>query len=86
MSYRPRDEPPPRGGGRNRDVDFQGERRSRKTHVSTTDPEARFYCKGKQQGAQLCYLGQVLTENRHGLVVDVELTEANRAGRAGSGA
>ena len=83
MSYRPRDEPPPRGGGRNRDADFQGERRSRETHVSTTDPEARLYCKGKQQGAQLCYLGQVLTENRHGLVVDVELTEANgRAERA----
>ena len=77
-SYRPRDEPgPPKGGGRNRDVDFQGERRSRETHESTTDPEARLYRKGKQQGAQLCYLGHVLTENRNGLVVDVELTEAN---------
>ena len=36
------------------------------THESTTDPEAR-----------LCYLGRVLCENRHGLVVDVELTEAD---------
>ncbi len=84
-SYRPRDEQPPRGGGRNRDADprsrrgqaFQGERRSRETHESTTDPEARLYRKGKQQGAQLCYLGHVLTENRNGLVVDVELTEAD---------
>ena len=77
-SYRPRDEPgPPTGGGRNRDADFQGERRSRDTHESTTDPEARLYRKGKQQGAQLCYLGHVLTENRNGLVVDVELTEAD---------
>ena len=85
-SYRPRDEQrPPKGGGRNRDADprsrrgqaFQGERRSRETHVSTTDLEARLYRKGKQQGAQLCYLGHVLTENRHGLVVDVELNEAN---------
>ena len=76
-SYRPRDEQaPPRGGGRNRDADFRGERRSRDTHVSTTDPEARRCRKDKQQGAQLCYLGHVLTENRHGLVVDVELTEA----------
>ena len=49
-------------------------------HVSTTDPEARLDRMGKQQGAQLCYLGHVLTENRHGLVVDVELTEAD--GRA----
>ena len=77
-SYRPRDEPgPPKGGGRNRDADFQGERRGRETHESTTDPEARLYRKGKQQGAQLCYLGHVLTENRNGLVVDVDLTEAN---------
>ena len=76
-SYRPRDEQgPPKGGGRNRDADFEGERRSRDTHASTTDPEARLYRKGKQQGAQLCYLGHVLTENRNGLVVDVELTEA----------
>ena len=56
------------------------EARRRETHVSTTGPEARLYGKGKQQGAQLCYLGHVLTENRHGLVVDVELTEAD--GRA----
>ena len=76
-SYRPRDEPPPKGGGRNRDADFQGERRSCDTHVSTTDPEARLYRKGKQQEARLCYLGHVLTENRYGLVVDVELTEAD---------
>ena len=79
-SYRPRDEQGPRGGGRNRDADFSGERRSRDTHVSTTDPEARLYRKGKQQEARLCYLGHVLTENRHGLLVDVELTEAD--GRA----
>ena len=85
-SYRPRDEPgPPKGGGRNGDADprsrrgqaFQGERRSRETHESTTDPEARLYRKGKQQGAKLCYLGHVLTENRNGLVVDIELTEAD---------
>ena len=76
-SYRPRDEQPPKGGGRNRDADFQGQRRSRNTHVSTTDPEARLYRKGKQQEARLCYLGHVLTENRYGLVVVVELTEAD---------
>ena len=79
-SYRPRDERPPddgQRGGRNHDVDFKGERRRRDTHESTTDPEARLYRKGKQQAARLCYLGHVLTENRHGLVVDVELTEAD---------
>ena len=77
-SYRPRDEQgPPKGGGRNQPRDFQGERRRRETHESTTDPEARLYRKGKQQAARLCYLGHLLTENRHGLVVDVELTEAD---------
>ena len=33
-----------------------------------------------REKAQLCYLGHLLTEHRHGLVMDVELTEAN--GRA----
>ena len=63
---------PPKGGDRNRDADFSGERRRHETHVSSTDPEARLYRQGKQQGAQLCYLGHVQSENRHGLVVDVE--------------
>ena len=45
-SYRPRDrQEPPRGGGRNPDVDFRGRQRSRDTHVSATDPEAQLYTK-----------------------------------------
>ena len=35
------DEPPSEGGGRNREADFHGEKRSNETHASTTDPEAR---------------------------------------------
>ena len=76
-SYRPRDEQPPRAAGATAMRTSRVERRSRDTHVSTTDPEARLYRKGKQQEARLCYLGHVLSENRHGLVVDVELTEAD---------
>ena len=80
-SYRPRDDQdPPSGGGRNQEVDFRGQRRRSDTHVSSTDPAARLYKKALGQAAKLSYLGHVLTENRHGLVVDVELTEAN--GRA----
>jgi len=79
-SYRPRDDQdPPAGGGRNPEVDFRGQRRRRETHVSSTDPEALLMKKG-QQAAKLSYLGHLLTENRHGLVVDVELTQAT--GRA----
>ena|SRR5438034_371480 len=68
------DEPP--SGGRNGERDFQGERRSNDTHASTTDPEARLYRKGKGKEAKLSYIGNALTENRHGLVVAAELGSA----------
>jgi transposase len=81
-SYRPRDEQDgPSGGrkddGRNREVDFRGQRRSRETHVSATDPQAQLYTKAPGHTAKLCYMGHLLTENRHGLVLDLELTEAS---------
>jgi hypothetical protein len=68
------DEPP--SGGRNGERDFHGERRSNDTHASTTDPEARLYRKGKGKEAKLSYIGNALTENRHGLVVEAELGSA----------
>ena len=71
------DEPPPGGGGRNPEVDWRGQRRSNATHRSATDPEARLARKGDSQAAKLCYAGHSLTENRHGLIVECELTEAN---------
>jgi transposase len=70
-----RDEP--RGPGRNPTVDFHGEKRTNETHVSPSDPEAKLYRKGKGQAAKLYYMGHVLMEHRHGLPVDVEVTEAN---------
>ena len=76
-SFRPKDgsgEPP--APGRNGERDFHGERRSNETHASTTDPEARLYRKGPGQPAKLAYLGHVLMENRHALVVDTRLTQA----------
>jgi transposase len=71
------DEEPPRPGGRNPEVDWRGQRRSNATHRSTTDPEARLARKGDSQAAKLCYAGHSLTENRNGLIVDCELTEAS---------
>jgi transposase len=65
------------GGGRNRHVDFRGERRKNDTHGSTTDPEARMYTKGDRQGAKLSYLGHIVIENRNGLVVGAEVTLAD---------
>ena len=77
-SFRPSDEedPPSEGSGRNREVDFRGERRSNETHRSTTDPEARLAKKGKGKEAKLCFGAHVLMDNREGLVVDVRFTPA----------
>ena len=63
-------------GGRNAGRDFHGERRSNATHRSTTDPEALLARKSAAVAAKLCYAGHVLLENRSGLIVDMELTQA----------
>lgn len=79
-SVRPRDgsdRPPSGGGGRNAEADFHGHKRTNDTHVSTTDPEARLYKKGKGKEAKLCFMGHGLMENRHGLLVDASLTQAD---------
>ena len=51
-------------------VNFHGERRSNTTHQSTTDPDSRLAKKTRGSEAKLAYVGEVLMENRHGLVVD----------------
>jgi transposase len=70
------DPPPDDPAGRNPTVNFRGEPRANDTHASTTDPDARLYKKGKGHEAKLAYLGHVLTENRHGLIVDALVTHA----------
>ncbi|MDQ0475462.1 IS5 family transposase [Labrys wisconsinensis] len=70
-------EPPKDGGGRNADADFHGQRRTNETHASTTDPDARLYRKGAGKEARLCFMGHGLMENRHGLIVDACLTQAD---------
>ena len=79
-SFRPKDkpgsdEPPPDDPG-NPTVNFRGEKRSNATHQSTTDPEARLAKKGRGFEAKLAYTGHALMENRHGLLVDFQLTHA----------
>ena len=68
------DKPP--DGGRNGERDFRAEKRSNETHASTTDSDARLYRKGTGQESRLCYMGHVLMENRHGLIVNAVLTRA----------
>ncbi|HUG41132.1 MAG TPA: IS5 family transposase [Longimicrobiales bacterium] len=74
-SFRPKDEPP-KGGGRNPDVDFRGQRRSNETHASRTDPDARLAKKGPGRESKLAYQANALMDNRHGLIVDTEVLHA----------
>jgi transposase len=54
-------------------VDFHGEIRSNDTHESSSDADARLARKSGGHEAKLAYCGNVLIENRNGLVVDTEL-------------
>ena len=81
-SFQPKDE-----SGRNSDdkpddpgnptVNFHGQKRSNKTHQSTTDADLRLFKKTKGSEAKLAYQGHVLMENRNGLVVNATLTLAS---------
>ena len=68
---------PPTDDPGNPTVDFKGEKRRNDTHESKTDEESRLARKGNGQEAKLAYSGSVMIENRHGLVVDVEVLQAN---------
>jgi len=73
-SFRPKDD---EAGDNNGWGDFRGRRRSNETHESKTDPQARLLRKGRGREAKLCLLGHALMENRHGLLVDLRVSEAN---------
>jgi transposase len=78
-SFKPKDVPPaePPVKGKNVDANFHGEKRSNKTHESTTDPEARLARKSMATPAKMSYAGHLLMEHRNALIVDVELTQAD---------
>jgi hypothetical protein len=57
-------------------VDFHGEKRSNETHESTTDPDARLARKGSGKEAKLSYNGNLVVENRNGIIMDTETWEA----------
>jgi hypothetical protein len=63
---------PPEDPG-NPSIDFHGQERRNDTHASTTDPEAKLARKSGGHESKLAYCGNVLIENRNGLVVDTEL-------------
>jgi transposase len=75
-SFRPIGEPTPPPSDDdpgNPTVNFRGEKRSNKTHRSTTDPDTRLARKNHHGPAVLGYQATVLTENRHGLIVQTDV-------------
>jgi hypothetical protein len=68
--------PPPIDRGSNPTLNYRNEKRSNKTHESVTDRFARLFKKSTGAEAKLSYLGHVVTDNRHGLVMDVCVTLA----------
>jgi hypothetical protein len=58
-------------------VDFHGEKRSNETHQSSTDPDARLARKSGGHESKLAYCGNVLIENRNGIVVDTALLQCS---------
>ncbi len=78
-SFQPKQEkpaPPPDDPG-NPTVNFRGERRSNETHESKTDPDALLARKSQGKESKLSYSGNLLVENRNGLIVDGEVFVAN---------
>src|SRR5438128_5294073 len=68
---------PPSDDPGNPTVNFRGERRSNETHESKTDREALLARKGEGKESKLSYTGNLLVENRNGLIVDAEVFQAN---------
>ncbi len=79
-SFRPKGEDPGEkptdGDPGNPTIDFRGEKRSNKTHESTTDPESRLLRKSSGDKARLCFGAHALMENRNGLLLDLLVTPA----------
>jgi len=73
QSFKPRQDAPQRGTG------ARGRKLLRDTHESTTDPEARLFRKSWSTAALPSYLGHVITENRHGLIVVAMASQAGNA-------
>src|SRR5437763_6891019 len=77
FQHKDRSENTPPDDPGNPTVDFHGETRSNDTHESRTDADARLARKSGGHEAKLAYCGNLLIENRNGLVVDAELLQAN---------
>jgi transposase len=74
-SFQRKDDPTD-SDGRN----FHGAARKNDTHASKTDPDAKLYRRAAGREARLAYLGHLVIENRHGLIVDALASPADGYG------
>jgi transposase len=65
-----------KSGDNNGWADFRGQKCRNQTHRSRTDSQARLVRKGHSQEAKLCFAGHALIENRHGLLVELQVSQA----------
>jgi transposase len=56
---------------------WRGEKRSNDTHESKTDSDSRLYRQSNAAPALPSYLGHVMTDNLHGLVVNVQASQSD---------
>jgi hypothetical protein len=64
------------GGASEREY-WHGEKRSNETHESSTDSQTKLFRKSRRTCALLCYIGHLRTDNRNGLVVNAQVTQAS---------
>ena len=77
-SFQPKEgKPSPPDDPGNPTVNFRGERRSNETHASKTDADALLARKSQGKESKLSYSGNLLVENRNGLILDAEVFQAN---------
>jgi hypothetical protein len=69
--------PPPPDGPGNPTVKFHGEKRSSQIHESKTDPDAKLARNGNGKEAKLSHNGNMLMENRKGIILNTEAFEAH---------
>jgi len=80
QSSNPRQRRTPRRTRRIRPVNFHDRTRRNDTHHSTTDPDARLYKKAAAR-SPVGVSRDLLTGNRHGLIVDTGSHRSHRDGR-----
>jgi transposase len=71
-SFQEKQDPPEKGTG------ARGRKLFRDTHESKTDPEAQMFSKSRTSEIKPCYLGHVITENRHGLIMEACATQSSK--------